>query len=219
VTNLLYIARSHVTVPEVQHFLDLADQELRRVAIIANQTLRFHKQASFPHEVKAEELFATVLRIYEGRLRNSGIHVEEREHATRPVRCFEGDVRQVLNNLVSNAIDAMPKGGRLLIRSREATDISTARSGVVLTVADTGAGMSAETTAKVFEPFFTTKGINGTGLGLWISSEIVERHQGRLLLRSSPGRGTVFSLFLPFEGFETKKSISPEPVPEQEVAV
>ena len=201
VTNLLYIARQYAIIPEVQSFLELADQELRRVSIIANQTLRFHKQASSPREITCTELFSTVLSLYEGRLRNSSIIVEKRKRNTRRIACFEGDIRQVLNNLVSNAIDAMPTGGRLLLRSREATDWRTGRRGLVLTVADTGSGMSPETRAHVFEAFFTTKGINGTGLGLWIGSEIVDRHHGRLLLRSSreaAHRGTVFSLFLPF---------------------
>jgi PAS domain S-box-containing protein len=201
VTNLLYIARQYAIVPEVQNFLDLADQELRRVSIIANQTLRFHKQASSPREISCSELFSTVLSLYEGRLRNSSISVEKRKRCTRTIACFEGDIRQVLSNLVSNAIDAMPIGGRLLLRSREATDWRTGRRGLVLTVADTGSGMSPETRAHVFEAFFTTKGINGTGLGLWIGSEIVDRHHGHLLLRSSRDtahRGTVFNLFLPF---------------------
>jgi PAS domain S-box-containing protein len=207
VTNLLYIARSYAVVPEVQNLLDLADQELRRVAIIANQTLRFHKQASSPREVSCLDLFTTVLSLFEGRLKNSAVHVEKRKRATRSIACFEGDIRQVLNNLAGNAIDAMSfgagsTGGRLLLRSRDATDWRTGRRGLVLTVADTGPGMSPETCAHAFDAFFTTKGINGTGLGLWISSEIVARHQGRLLLRSSQNpahRGTVFSLFLPFQ--------------------
>jgi PAS domain S-box-containing protein len=201
VTNLLYIARQYAIIPEVQNFLDLADQELRRVSIIANQTLRFHKQASSPREISCTELFSTVLSLYEGRLRNSAVSVEKRKRNIRRIACFEGDIRQVLNNLVSNAIDAMPTGGRLLLRSREATDWRTGRRGLVLTVGDTGSGMSPETRAHVFEAFFTTKGINGTGLGLWIGSEIVQRHHGRLLLRSSRNpthHGTVFSLFLPF---------------------
>jgi PAS domain S-box-containing protein len=202
VTNLIYIARTYAGHPEVENLLDLADQELRRVSIIANQTLRFHKQASSPREISCVDLFATVLSLYEGRLRNSSISVEKRKRAERPIACFEGDIRQVLNNLVGNAIDAMPLGGRLILRSREATDWRSGRKGLTLTVADTGTGMAADTAQQIFNAFFTTKGINGTGLGLWVSAEIVERHHGRLLLRSSqraPHRGTVFALFLPFE--------------------
>ena len=202
VMNLIYIARQQATTPEIQTFLDLADQELRRVSVIANQTLRFHKQATRPQTIGCADLFSTVLSIYEGRLKNSKITVEKRKRAERPILCFEGEIRQVLNNLVSNAIDAMSKGGRLLVRSREATDWRSGVRGLVLTVADTGAGMDAETQTRIFEAFFTTKGLQGTGLGLWISAEIIERHHGRLRVRSSQGtaHGTVFTVFLPFEG-------------------
>jgi signal transduction histidine kinase len=119
------------------------------------------------------------------------------------VLCFEGEIRQVISNLLINAVDAMhPGGGRLLLRSREGRDHATGRAGLILTIADTGTGMSRETLGRIFEPFYTTKGLGGTGLGLWISKEILERHKGRLRVRSSqaPGRtGTVFALFLPFD--------------------
>ena len=142
------------------------------------------------------------MTLYEGRLRNSSVVVEKRKLAEHPISCFEGDIRQVLNNLVGNAIDAMPRGGRLLLRSRDATDWRTGRKGLVMTVADTGTGIPADSRARLFEAFYTTKGFNGTGLGLWISKDIVERHHGRLLFRSSASpstHGTVFSLFLPFD--------------------
>jgi signal transduction histidine kinase len=121
----------------------------------------------------------------------------------------------------------MPKGGRLLIRSREGTDWasagdparreaattrdSAAARGLVLTVADTGSGISPEAQARIFEAFFTTKGFGGTGLGLWISKEIMDRHHGRIRVRSSQQphhRGTVFTLFLPFDSNPT-----PDPGP------
>ncbi len=200
VMNLIYLAREQAADRETQQLLDVADQEIRRVSVIANQTLRFHKQPSNPHPVRCSDLFSTVLSIYEGRLKNSNIRVEKRTRSEQPVVCFEGDVRQVLANLIGNAIDAMPAGGRLLIRDRWGTQWATGRRGVVLTVADTGYGMSREVMAKIFDPFFSTKGIGGTGLGLWVSQEIVNRHQGILRVRSSQraGRsGSVFNLFLP----------------------
>jgi signal transduction histidine kinase len=95
-----------------------------------------------------------------------------------------------------------PHGGRLLMRSREGTDWRTGRKGLILTVADTGSGMSPDTAARIFEPFFTTKEIGGTGLGLWVSHEIVQRHGGVLAVRSSQRKGrsgTIFTLFLPFD--------------------
>jgi len=202
VMNLIYLERQYAVVPEAQQFLDTADQEIRRVSIIANQTLRFHKQPSNPQEISCFDLFLTVIGIYEGKLRNAGIEIERRYRAEHPVICFEGDIRQVLNNLVGNAIDAMPAGGRLLLRSSEATDWRTGRKGLTLTIADTGVGMDAQVRQKIFDPFFTTKGIGGTGLGLWVSQEIIQRHNGALRVRSSQREGsggTVFILFLPFD--------------------
>jgi signal transduction histidine kinase len=95
-----------------------------------------------------------------------------------------------------------PAGGRLLLRSREATDWTSGRRGVTLTIADTGSGMTPEVRARIFEPFFTTKGANGTGLGLWVSDDIVKRHRGKLRVRSTTEVGTVFELFLPFGGLD-----------------
>lgn len=200
VTNLVYLARQQSQDPEQQRLLDMADEELQRVSLIANQTLRFHKQASKPQAVSCTALFSTVLNMYGGRLKNANIAVEKRKRANEPVICFEGDIRQVLNNLVDNAIDAMPRGGRLLVRSRQGTDWRTGRPGLILTVADTGAGIDPQARGRIFEAFYTTKGIGGTGLGLWISAEIMHRHQGRLLVRSSQKaarHGTAVSLFLP----------------------
>jgi PAS domain S-box-containing protein len=203
VTNLLYLAHETSWNPETRDYLEIADRELRRVSVIANQTLRFHKQSSRPQLITSDDLIESAISIYQGRLLNSNVEVEKRIRTTSHVLCFEGEIRQVLSNLISNAIDAMhPHGGRLLMRGREGTDWKTARKGLILTVADTGSGMSPATTAKIFEPFFTTKEIGGTGLGLWVSHEIVERHGGTLAVRSSQregNSGTVFILFLPFE--------------------
>ena len=202
VTNLLYLCRRSAIKPEVQQWLDKAEVELRRISIIANQTLRFHKQSTKPQAITCLSLFSTTLNLYESRLRNAGIIVEKRKRANQPVACFEGDVRQVLSNLITNAVDAMPHGGRLLVRSREATDWRTGRKGLALTIADTGCGMDHETQMRMFEAFFTTKGIAGSGLGLWISADIMHRHQGTISIRSSQkprSSGTVVILFLPFE--------------------
>jgi signal transduction histidine kinase len=109
----------------------------------------------------------------------------------------------VLSNLVGNSIDAMQAtGGRLLIRSRNGRDWATGRPGLVITIADTGSGMPAAVMKHIYEPFYTTKGVSGTGLGLWVSDEIVSRHNGTLRFRSSQRearRGTAFTMFLPFE--------------------
>jgi signal transduction histidine kinase len=168
--------------------------------MVANQTLRFHKQTSQPQTVSCQSLFSAALDLNESRLKNAHIAVEKRKRANKPVECFEGDIRQVLGNLISNAVDAMPGGGRLIIRSREHTDPGSARKGLMLTVADTGIGMDRATQHRLFEAFFSTKGIGGIGLGLWMSAEIVRRHGGRISIRSSQRNGvsgTVVNVFLP----------------------
>ena len=201
VTNLIFLARSAPNVPaEIQEYMETADRELRRVGTIVSQTLRFHRQATNPVVCSGRKLLHDTISIYQGRTINSYIDVFERHRSAEGIKCFEGEIRQVLSNLIANAIDAMPHGGRLLLRSRAATHSSTGRPGLTLTIADTGTGMSSTVKERIFEAFYSTKGIGGTGLGLWISRDIVDRHHGMLAVRSSQkvGRsGTVFSLFLP----------------------
>jgi signal transduction histidine kinase len=201
VTNLLYLAQQTAVNPDTRKYLATAEIELRRMSSITSQTLRFHRQATSPAATEPDDLLENVLLIYQGRLANCSIDVSMRIRKGRPVTCFDGEIRQVLNNLVGNAIDAMAaSGGKLLLRSREATHWTSGDRGIVITVADTGPGMRPETVARIFEPFFTTKGLSGTGLGLWICQDIVKRHRGRLQVRSRLGTGTAFALFLPFDG-------------------
>ena len=202
VTNLIYLARLNSNEREVQEYLDSADGELRRMANITNQTLRFHKQASIPRLVTAEDLMEGALSLFHTRAVSRGVEILNRFRASRPVLCLDGEIRQVLNNLIGNAIDVMSNGGQLHLRSRETAEGRERTAGIVMTVGDSGSGMSVRTIEKIFDPFFTTKGAGGTGLGLWISKGIVERHRGELRVRSSQREGccgTVFSLFLPFD--------------------
>ena len=206
ITNLLYLIALSDELPEnVRSYVYTAQSELSRVCQIATQTLRFHRQAVRATSVSAADLVDAVLNLYQGRLANSHIHVEAVYATATKIVCFENDIRQVLNNLIANAIDAMrPGGGRLLVRAHDAIHVSPkhphGRQGIRITIADTGHGMSPTVRARIFEPFYTTKDLNGTGLGLWISAGIVDRHQGRLTFRSSQHpthHGTIFSLFLP----------------------
>jgi signal transduction histidine kinase len=202
VTNLIYLAQVSDTLEQARGYLTTAEIELRRAAAITSQTLRFHRQATSPQLMKVADLTDTVLSIYQGRINNAHIRIERRNRSRRKVHCFDGQIRQVLSNLVGNALDVMPSGGRLLLREREATNWRTGETGVSITIADDASGMSPSVQARIFNPFFTTKGVTGTGLGLWVSKEIVERHRGLLNVRSSQSpahHGTVFTLFLPFD--------------------
>ena len=117
VTNLLFLARNSSRLTEVYELLDQADRELRRVSIIANQTLRFRKQNAEPQLVRSAELYAAVPSLLEGKIKNSGVVIQRRDRTETPVKLFEGDIRQVLSNLIGNAIDATPRQGRILHRS------------------------------------------------------------------------------------------------------
>ena len=202
VTNLVHLARTSTETEEIVLYLDQADLELRRVAAITSKTLRFHRQSTRREEVHFDQLIDGALLIFDQKLRYLGVAVELREHTQRSVFCLQGEIRQVLNNLVANAIDALPQQqGRLLLRCRNGHNWADGREGMVITVADNGSGMSPETRKRVFEAFFSTKGILGTGIGLWLSAEIVGRHHGKLNVRScqtAGSSGTVFTLFLPF---------------------
>ena len=201
VTNLLYLARTDSGVSlEIKALLDSADQELSRVSQIVSHTLRFHRQSTKPRTISADELLEPTLGLFGARLHNSDVSLEQQRRSVALATCFEGEIRQVLNNLVGNAVDAMKTGGRLTIRTSDSHSRKNGAAGIRITVADTGHGMEAQTSRQIFDAFYTTKGINGTGLGLWISRGIIEKHQGDLRVRSSirPGKsGTVFMLFIP----------------------
>lgn len=200
VTNLLYLIGTRELPADVREYIQIAERELRRASAITNQTLRFHKQTTNPSAVTCDALIGEVLTIYQGRIINSKVNVATRYRTHEEVVCLEGEIRQVISNLISNAIDAMhPRGGRLLLRTRKALNHGTGEKRVAITIADTGTGMSRQTVLNLFEPFFTTKGHSGTGLGLWISQEIIQRHHGRIAVRSSQRenhRGSVFVIYL-----------------------
>jgi PAS domain S-box-containing protein len=199
VTNLLYILQSQVVSEETKSIVVTAQEELARVSHIANHTLRFHRQSTKATEVDLGELFNSILGLYRGRFKNSGIHVEVRTSGASPLRCYDGEMRQILMNLISNAFDATRSGGRLILACRDITLRAGVR-GARITIADSGTGIDAAVLDHIFEAFYTTKGIGGTGLGLWIIQELIEKAGGSVRVRSSTKpsrRGTVFVLTFP----------------------
>jgi len=213
ITNLLYLLTNHSNLGEpARAYAVMAEYEIHRISEITQQTLRFYRQSTLPARANLAELLDSVLRLHQGRLRNLEILVDKRYDPAIDLYCFAGELRQVFANLVGNAIDAMPRGGKLSIRARRSRDWGdSCRPGVRFQVGDTGSGMAMGVEKHIFEPFFTTKEVTGTGLGLWVSSEIVAKHQGSIRVRSRvprPGRssGTVFELFFP----DADSVLSPE---------
>jgi PAS domain S-box-containing protein len=200
ITNLLYLVRHSESMEDVQQYAQIAQEELARVTEITLQTLRFHRQQSRAVAMDMGELLRMVMALYTGRLLVRNVSVELKLMEVPKVVCLEGEIRQVVNNLVRNALDAMSiEGGRLLIRLHSECHPLSRRMGVRLTVADTGEGVSPDIRSRLFEPFQTTKEQTGTGLGLWVSKGIVEKHGGHIRMRSRRGDGTVFAVWLPVD--------------------
>ena len=216
ITNLLYLLRRFCPLDETaSNYVTMAEREVRRMSEITQQTLRFYRQSTLPGRATMAELLDAVLDMYNVRMSTLGIVVERRYEPSLDLHCFAGELRQVIANLVSNAIDATSKGGRLIVRARRSRDwVHPSREGVRITVADTGTGMSHEVKARLFEAFYTTKGATGTGLGLWVSHEIILKHQGIIHLRSRLGEdgilsGTAFQIFFP-DNEELKATVGTE---------
>jgi PAS domain S-box-containing protein len=204
ITNLLYLLRKfcHLDASAL-NYVTIAEREVQRMSEITQQTLRFYRQSTLPARATMEELLDSVLDMYSARLSTLGIVLERQFRPDVDFFCFAGEVRQVISNLVSNAMDAMAGGGRLIVRARRSRDwVHPQRRGVRITIGDTGSGMSEEVRKRLFEAFFTTKGATGTGLGLWVSHEIILKHHGVIHLRSRAAlegvsSGTVFQIFFP----------------------
>jgi signal transduction histidine kinase len=203
VINLLYLMDSQPGLNgQAREYLALAQQELARITQITTQTLGFYRQSTRATEVYLADIIDSVLKLYASRLHHAHIDVEQHYWEVRPFFGFSGELRQVFMNLVGNAMDSMrPGGGRLLVRCAQSRDWKTGHQGIRVSIADTGHGIAAKTMASIFEPFFTTKENTGTGLGLWITLEIVQKHQGTISVRSrahGSATGTVFSVFVPY---------------------
>jgi signal transduction histidine kinase len=202
VTNCLYLASTAQSFEESRRFVDTAQTELARVSQITVQTLRFFRGSSPQANTYIQDLIETVVGLLRPRMTHLQIEVSLRFRATSALVAQVGEIRQVVTNLIVNAMDALPKGGRILVRTANGREWATGIPGVVVTIADNGIGMSASTLQRIFEPFFSTKGETGTGLGLWISKEIVAKHKGSIRVKSrqtrdGKGGGTVFRLYLP----------------------
>ena len=202
ITNLVNIwARSPGLDAEGRTYAATAESELRRVNHLTQQSLSFYRESAVPTIVNVEETIDSVLNIYDKRLEAKRIQVTRRYQSNgATIRSYPGELRQVFSTLLQNAMEAIDTGGTIAVRTRKASDGKNgAIRGVRVTISDNGVGIPASNIPRIFEPFFTTKGENGTGLGLWVASGIVDRAGGSILTRSrvDPGRhGTCFSIFL-----------------------
>jgi signal transduction histidine kinase/HAMP domain-containing protein len=204
ITNLLFLLRNFCRLEDpALNYVIMAEHEARRISEITQQTLRFYRQPTQPARANVGELLDSVLSLYQGRLKTLNIQVERKFDPKVDLFCFAGELRQVFANLIGNAIDASSDGGRLMVRFRLSKNWrDPGQTGVRFVMADTGTGMEPAVLERIFEAFFTTKSVTGTGLGLWVSQEIIEKHGGLVRVRSRTAAqgtpsGTVFQLFIP----------------------
>jgi PAS domain S-box-containing protein len=197
--NLIFLAKTSPDAPErVITQLQLAEQELARVSHITRQTLGFYRESTSPTSVHIPTLVESVLTLYSNKLQVKQIKVQLALEACPPILGLAGEIQQLVSNIVSNAIDAVPVSGTLKI---DASPVTLAgRESIRLKVEDDGPGIAPENLKRIFEPFFTTKKDVGTGLGLWVCKEIAERHGGTVQVESkngNGGKGAIFTVLLP----------------------
>ncbi len=199
VTNLVYLAKDRADRSDVREFLGAIEDELDRISHLTKQTLGFYRETTTPTLLSVGSLIDPLVSVFATRAGNKGVMIRPEIRDDGDICAVPGEMRQLIANLLSNSIDAVDQGGVVRIRLNTLDGASAARK-IRITVADNGPGIPPELRSRLFEPFFTTKREVGTGLGLWICKNIVEKHHGSIRVKSSTRHGhswTVFSIVLP----------------------
>jgi PAS domain S-box-containing protein len=203
VGNLLYLAALGTQEETTRGFISQAAVELQRVTQMTQQMLSFQREASKPIPVNIGEILDNVAALYERKIDLAGINLKKQVYSDKSVLALPGELRQMFANLLGNAIEAVGKrNGTIVLRVSQGRNWQSGQIGLRVVVADDGPGIPASVRERIFEPFFTTKGESGTGLGLWITSDIVRKNKGTIRLRTNTkegSSGTNFSVFFPFE--------------------
>lgn len=225
ITNTFYLLRDHPSLDEeARYYAQLGEEELHRVAHITRQTLGFYRESKHPVQVSISALLDEILELQTRRLEFDNIILDKRYRSSGTIHGFPVELKQVFLNLIGNAVQAMPDGGRLRLHVFERPSHPGQPSGVCISICDTGTGIDAQHAKHLFEPFFTTKSTKGTGLGLWISKGIIQKYGGSIRFRSVLLAGksiTCFQIFLPeadFQNGEAADMIPTEQLPVPSIA-
>jgi PAS domain S-box-containing protein len=201
VTNFVYLGKQRAVRDDVREFLTGAQEELKRISHLTKQTLGFYRETQGASCITLGSTLQSLVPVFSYKTRHQAIDIRTEIRQDPQIYAVAGEVRQLVANLLSNSIDAVGAAGKIRVRVSASSSYNGTRApGVKLTIADSGPGIALQTQSRLFEPFFTTKKDVGTGLGLWICRNIVEKHHGWIRVKTStvPGRsGTVFSVFLP----------------------
>jgi len=196
IKNAIYLLRNRLD-PASQPIYEALKNETDRVTRIVRQMLGLYRNAGQLGTFDLNSIVEDTFTLFARPLSKSGVEVEKRLGELSPMKGSADQFRQLLSNLVVNAQDSMAGGGKLTVRTRYRKSLRGPSGSISIVVADTGSGIPKEIRGAMFEPFITTKGEKGTGLGLWIVKGIVEGHSGKILVRSSIGKGTIFKLVFP----------------------
>jgi PAS domain S-box-containing protein len=202
VTNLLFIAKAAKDPESARQYLDMADAELQRTAHITRQSLGFYRESNAPALTSVNALLESAVDLLKSKIKAKQAVIEKQWDGNVEVTAVAGELRQVFSNLLANSLDAIEANGTIKLRVSTGAAFKNGDRRVRVTIADNGEGISASARQRIFEPFFTTKGTVGTGLGLWVSKQIVDKHGGTIRMRSRNNgipSGTVFSVVLPLE--------------------
>ena len=191
VINLMYLLRNDPTPEETQSFLAMASSELDRVAQISRAMLGMYRESKTPVAIELGELLRSLLLLLEHHFLQAGVTVVSELEAAAVITGYPAELRQVFTNLLTNALDASKGGDTVAVGMKRSGD------GMEVTIADEGPGFPVEAIAHLFQPFFTTKGEHGTGLGLWVSHGILQKHGGTIRVEAREGGGTVMTVWLP----------------------
>lgn len=210
VTNLVFLAKNNLAdTVSASGFLHTAEQELARMSHLTRQTLGFYRETAAPHKLRVSEILQELQMLYTPKLKKKDIQFELRVRSEIEIAAVGGELRQVFGNLISNSIDAVSHGGTLRVQVSSAKNPNgQPMPGVRVTFLDDGPGILHSHRSRIFEPFFTTKKDIGTGLGLWVTRNLVEKHGGAVNLRSrtTPGKSyTAFSIFFPMIPVDTTR--------------
>lgn len=201
VTNLLYLIGANKELPEsARQFLLTAEDELMRIAHITRQSLGFYRESNAPARTSINALLESAVDLLKKKVQTKQAVIEKQWDGDIEIMAVAGELRQVFSNLLANSLDAIGDGGTVKLRISVGNAPINGRRSIRVTVADNGQGIAGPARSHIFEPFYTTKGTTGTGLGLWVSKQVIEKHGGTIRVRSCTSgarQGTTFSLVLP----------------------
>ena len=214
VANMLYLITISNSMDQAQLHAQAALVELMRVSLVAQSTLKFHRETGSPKTTLLSEVLESVLVMFRGKLQSAAIAVEVKTKGETAIACMPSETQQIFVNVIANAIESIQGAGRIVIRLRSSRDWRNHQvHGMRVTICDTGGGIKRDSRRHIFEPFYTTKPGTGTGLGLWVVAQLVERHKGSVHVWSSQregASGTTFSIFLPERLAKEKQNSSGE---------